>query len=107
MVAALTPQAPTTVQTLTAWVGLATHRVKGWVHAYCLSEEQANKARAECRKRNSKKGKTPKESTLFLAGWVLVWTSLPPETMGADTILALYRLQVASGTGHQTLEEPA
>ena len=93
LVAALQQQAPTTVHTLTAWVGPASHRVQGWVHAYRLSEEQANKARAVCRKRNSKKGKTPKDSTLWLAGWVLVWTSLPPEVLRADTLLALYRLR--------------
>lgn len=93
LVAALQDQAPTTIHTLSAWVGPAGQRIQGWVHAYRLSEEQANKARSECRKRNSKKGKTPKESTLFLAGYVLVWTSLPPEVISADTIVTLYRLR--------------
>lgn len=93
LVAALQDQAPTSVHTLSAWVGPESQRVKGWVHAYRLTEEQANKARAQCRNRNSKKGKTPKERTLFLAGYVLVWTSLPPEVMSADTIMRLYRLR--------------
>lgn len=63
------------------------------MHAYRLGEEQANKARAQCRQRNSKKGTPPKESPLFLAAYVLVWTSLPPEVLSADTIMALYRLR--------------
>jgi len=93
VVAALKHQSPTTVHTLRVWVGPATQRVQGWMHAYRLAQEQANKARAACRKRNSKKGKTPQKSTLFLAGWVLVWTSLSPEVIGAETIMALYRLR--------------
>ena len=74
-------------------IGPRTQRVAGWVHAYRLSEEQANKARALCRQRNSKKGHTPQARTLFLAGWVLVWTSLPPAVLSADTVLALYRVR--------------
>jgi hypothetical protein len=31
------------------------------------------------------------QRTLFLAGWVLLWTSLAPEILSADTVLVLYR----------------
>lgn len=87
----LQSQAPCTVRSLPVRIGPRTQRVAGWVHAYRLSEEQAHKARALCRQRNSTKGHTPQARTLFLAGWVLVWTSLPPECLSADTVLALYR----------------
>lgn len=92
LVALLKRQAPRRVLcSVAGWVGPAEQRVAGWVHAYRLPPEQANQARAACRKSNSKKGKTPKASTLYVAGWVLVWTSLPPEVLRADTVMTLYR----------------
>ncbi len=63
--------------------------VRGWVHAYRLSPEQAGRARQKCRKRH-KKG-TPQAETLYLAGWVLVFTTLSPTRLSAKTIMALYR----------------
>lgn len=63
--------------------------VRGWVHAYRLSTEQAGRARQKCRQRH-KKG-TPKVKTLYLAGWVLVFTTLAPEVLSAETIMRLYR----------------
>ena len=89
----LQQQAPGTLRSLPVRVGPAQQRVAGWVHAYRLSEEQANKARAACRQRNSKKGHTPQARTVFLAAWVLVWTSLPPEVLSAETVLRLYRVR--------------
>lgn len=92
LVAGLKRQAPRRVLcTVPAWVGPAEQRVAGWVHAYRLSPEQANQARAACRKRARKKGKTPQAATLYVAGWVLVWTSVPPEVLSADTVMTLYR----------------
>jgi len=93
LVQCLQEQAPCTVQSLPVRVGPTTQRVAGWVQAYRLRAEQANQARAACRQRNSKKGHTPQARTLFLAGWVLVWTSLPPDVLSADTVLALYRVR--------------
>src|SRR5215475_3301588 len=63
--------------------------VRGWVHAYRLNAEQAQRARQHCRQRH-KKG-TPKAQALFLAGWVLVFTTLAPAVLSAQTIMALYR----------------
>jgi hypothetical protein len=68
-------------------------REQGWVHAYRLAAPEAANARAACRKRSRKKGRTPQQTTLYLAGWVLVWTSLPPTLLSAATILAVYRLR--------------
>jgi Transposase DDE domain len=68
-------------------------REQGWVHAYRLAAPEAANARAACRKRSRKKGRTPQQTTLYLAGWVLVWTSLPPTLLSAETILAVYRLR--------------
>jgi hypothetical protein len=63
--------------------------VRGWVHAYRLNAEQAGRARQKCRKRH--KTGTPKADTLYLAGWVLVFTTLPPAVLSAQTIMTLYR----------------
>src|SRR5262249_17985886 len=93
LVECLQEQAPCTVRSLPGRVGPPTQRVAGGGHAYRLSEEHAHQARAVCRQRNSKKGHTPQARTLFLAAWVLVWTSLPPEVLRADTGLALYRVR--------------
>ena len=65
------------------------HEVRGWVHAYRLNAEQANRARHKCRQ-GHKKG-TPTAESLFLAGWVLVFTTLSPVVLSAQTIMALYR----------------
>jgi Transposase DDE domain len=65
------------------------HEVRGWVHAYRLNAEQANRARQKCRQ-GHKKG-TPTAESLFLAGWVLVFTTLAPVVLSAQTIMALYR----------------
>jgi hypothetical protein len=63
------------------------YAVPGWVHAYRLSAAQANEARRKCRQRH--KTGTPKASTLFLAGWVLVFTTVCPEVLSAQTILKI------------------
>lgn len=65
------------------------HEVRGWVHAYRLNAEQANRARQKCRQ-GHKKG-TPSAASLLLAGWVLVFTTLAPSVLTAQTIMALYR----------------
>jgi hypothetical protein len=89
----LQSQAPCTVRSLPVRLGPRTQRVAGWVHAYRLSAEQAHKARALCRQRTSTKGHTPQARTLCLAGWGLVWPSLPPAVLRADTVLALSRVR--------------
>ena len=65
------------------------HEVRGWVHAYRLNAEQANRARHKCRQ--SHKKVTPTAESLLLAGWVLVFTTLAPAVLSAQTIMALYR----------------
>jgi hypothetical protein len=65
------------------------HEVRGWGHAYRLHAEQANRARHKCRQ-GHKKG-TPTAESLWLAGWVLVLTTLAPAVLSAQTIMALDR----------------
>ena len=70
------------------------HEVRGWVHAYRLNVEQTNRARHNCRQ-GHKKG-TPSAESLLLAGWVLVFTTLAPAVLSAQTIMALYRCRSMS-----------
>ena len=84
-------QRPETIRTVEVAIQSACgqYEVRGWVHAYRLSAAHANEARRKCRKRH-KKG-SPKASTLFLAGWVLVFTTLSPAVLSAETIMKIYR----------------
>src|SRR6266536_3433483 len=84
-------QKPETLRTLAVTLRSAggQHEVPGWVHAYRLNAEQANRARHKCRQ-GHKKG-TPSAASLWLAGWVLVFTTLAPAVLTAQTIMALYR----------------
>ena len=63
--------------------------VRGGVHAYRFSAEQAGRARQKGRQRH-KKG-APKAESLFLAGGVLGLTTLSPAVRSAQTVLGLYR----------------
>jgi len=54
-----------------------------------LNVEHANRARHTCRQ-GHKKG-TPSAASLFLAGWVLGFTTLAPTVLSAQTIMALSR----------------
>ena len=89
--AALKRQKMETLRTLPVVLRAAggQHEVRGWVHAYRLNVEPANRARHKCRQ-GHKKG-TPSAESLFLAGWVLVFTTLAPAVLSAQTIMALYR----------------
>lgn len=63
----------------------------GRLIAQALSPEAAEKARAKVRRRASKKQHQVREDTLFLAGWLLVFTTLPRPQWSAAQVLRLYR----------------
>jgi DDE family transposase len=62
-----------------------------WIHVYRLPPLAAQAARRRCRRAGQRARYTPRQETLFLAEFVLVLTSLPPEVLDAKTVLALYR----------------
>lgn len=64
-----------------------------WIHAHHLSEQQINQARRRAKRQASRRGRTPREQTLFLSEWVLVLTTVPPEELAAEGILDLYRVR--------------
>jgi len=66
-------------------------RFAGRLIACPLDAEAAQRARAKARKKASKQQRELKEETLFLAGWLLVFTSLPMQSWSDEQVLALYR----------------
>jgi hypothetical protein len=67
--------------------------IEGYVHACRLPVQQAEQARRRVRMKAQREGRTPQQRTLFLAEWVLVFTTLPPTLLPSATIAALYRVR--------------
>jgi hypothetical protein len=67
--------------------------LEGYVHACRLPAQQAEQARRRVRVKAQREGRTPQQRTLFLAEWVLVFTTLPPTLLPSATIAALYRVR--------------
>jgi hypothetical protein len=107
-VAALRRQAPATSCTLPVQLRAApADPMALWVYAYRLPPAQANQARRRCRQQNGRKGHQPKKLTLWLAGWVLVVTTLSPTLLSGPTAVAVGPGAVANCSGHQTVEKCA
>jgi hypothetical protein len=67
------------------------HREAFRLIACALSAEAAERARAKARKKASKQQRELKAETLFLAGWLLVFSSLPTQSWSDERVLSLYR----------------
>lgn len=67
--------------------------VRGSLHTSRLAEEHANGARQCRRPQRRKNGRTPKDTTLFGAGWVRVCTTVAPALLCAETSSALSRVR--------------
>jgi hypothetical protein len=66
-------------------------RFVGRLIACPLPEEAARRARAKERKKAAKQQRQLKEGTLFLCGWLLLFSSLAPPQWSDAQVLALYR----------------
>jgi hypothetical protein len=66
-------------------------RFPGRLIACALPPEAAERARAKARKKASKQQRAIKEQTLVLAGWLLVFCSLPATRWCDERVLSLYR----------------
>ena len=58
-----------------------------------LPTELANRARAKLRRNASKKGRTPSQLALRLAGYFCLLTTLPLELANDEVVLELYRIR--------------
>lgn len=63
----------------------------GWLHALRLPPAAAEAARQRCRQTAKRKGRTPRATTLELAGWVMVFTTVAPDDLDGAAVLDLYR----------------
>jgi hypothetical protein len=64
---------------------------QGSVHALRLPPDAAETARRRCRQQAQRKGRTPSPDTLYLAGWVMVFSTVPSTLLDGATVLKLYR----------------
>jgi hypothetical protein len=65
--------------------------VSGHLYAFKLPPEAAAKARRKIRAEAKKKKRTTRAGTLFLAGWLVIITTLPPTEFPAQIVAQLYR----------------
>jgi hypothetical protein len=77
--------------TVPVWLRSGTLSGQGWVHAARLPPEAAEAARRRCRQAAKRQGWTPSRDALYLAGWVMVFTTIPPDELDGPAVLALYR----------------
>lgn len=68
-------------------------RLDGVVHAVPLPPEKAAEARRRLQQKARKKGRTPSAEALYLSGWVLLFSNVPPAVLDTDTVAALYRVR--------------
>lgn len=76
---------------LPVWLASKGRSCPGTVHAQRLPPAAAEAARRRCRQVAQRKGRTPSEDALLLAGWVIVFTTVPPDILSGETLLNLYR----------------
>jgi len=77
--------------TVAVWLRGGASSGQGWVHAARLPPEVAEAARRRCRQAAKRDGGTPGQDTLYLAGWVMVFTTVPPDELDGPAVLAVYR----------------
>ena len=77
--------------TAAVWLRGGAASGQGWVHAARLPPEAAEAARRRCRQTAKRKGWTPGQEALYLAGWVMVFTTVPPDELDGPAVLAVYR----------------
>jgi IS4 transposase len=67
-------------------------KLEGHLVVLRLSSTEAKAASERCRKQASKKGRQkPTPDTLFLAGFLMVFTTLSPQILSSQTVLELYK----------------
>ena len=84
-------QATGDLVSIPVWLSSKGRTCAGTVHAQRLPPEAAEAARRRCRQDGKRKGRTPAQDTLYLAGWVIVFTTASEDVLAASTVIQLYR----------------
>jgi hypothetical protein len=77
--------------TVPVWLRGGAASGQGWVHAARLPPEAAEAARRRCRQAAKRKGRTPSRDALYLAGWAMVFATVPTDELDGPAVLAVYR----------------
>jgi hypothetical protein len=75
------------------WVHVRDRGILGRLIAVKLGRQAARWARARLRRRAQRNQKSPSKEALFLAGYILVWTTIPSDAMGSAQVLEIYRVR--------------
>ena len=76
-----------------AWVHVRDQGIAGRLIAVKLGRQAARRARARLHRKAQRNQKHPSKEALFLAGYILVWTTIPSSIMAAAAILEIYRVR--------------
>jgi Transposase DDE domain len=79
------------IVSIPVWLHSKGRSCPGIIHAQRLPPEAAEAARRRCRQDGNRKGRTPAQDTLYLAGWVMVFTTVSEAVLAASTVIHLYR----------------
>lgn len=76
-----------------AWVHVPDRALPGRLIAVKLGRQAARSARARLRRRAQRNQESPSKEALFLAGYVLVWTTILSDLMDSAQVLEIYRVR--------------
>lgn len=82
---------PSLPHVIPVYLSQGNKRVSAYVHAIPLPAEQADRARRQARQIARKNGHTTQALTLYLRGWLLIFSSVPADVIDTETIQTLYR----------------
>lgn len=91
VVGELRKQEHRSVVSMRVWIKSGKTMQPAYLHAFRLPAEAAARACVRLRKRSVKHGTRTKAETIYLAGWMLLLTSIEPEKLPAETAARLYR----------------
>lgn len=82
---------PSLSQVIPVYLVQGNKRICAYVHAFPVPPAQADHARRQARKIARKNGHTTQALTLYLRGWLLIFSSIPDDVIDSQTIQTLYR----------------
>lgn len=82
---------PDQKQVIEGYMVLGNQRIKGYVHAYPRTAHHAKEERRIMLKKANQGGSKPRSQTLYLTGWMLIFSTIPPNIITTEEIQNLYK----------------
>lgn len=82
---------PNQSQVIEAYMIKGNKRIKGYVHALPRNSIYAAKERRNLSNVAKQEGRKPRELTIYLSGWMLIFTSIPTKILNTADIQSLYK----------------